>query len=174
MNRKELLEETKNIVNDTDIDEQIDNIILTGMNHYYMHEMSDVWQNYKFSYVPVILGVGRLPDDCLEIIEYDPPLITGEFRRGNAILSKRNVLFRISYNGAREALLKDTDIPEIPEQYHYLLIYAGAMAYFNYRKKIAVSDWYKTLLDEEIYKIKNGSTDNEVEYVRDVEYGETI
>lgn len=161
--------EVKNIVNDTDEDEQIDSIILEALNHCYIFDLAKIDVNLKTTYAPAVNGLAYLPKDALNILRIEPKLEKGERRLGGYIMTDREVTFTILYNSIREPLTKPTDEPEIAGALEYAMILYGAYAYFNYRKKLPVADWYmqqyEIIKQKYVDEIENYATE---EYVGDV------
>jgi hypothetical protein len=137
----ELLELTKNRIDETDPDSQIDIIVKNAINHAYLFDLSKKDKRFGKVYCPVVNGIATLPDDLLSIEGISPSLLTREKRKGNAIFSNRDVTFEITYAKVPTPLA-DTDSPDLSNKYQYALTTYGCFAYFEYRKKVSVAEMF--------------------------------
>lgn len=149
MTFKEILDLTKNRVDETDPDAQIDLIIKEGINHSYIYDLSKLDPRLSTAYVPVANGMATLPDDLNNIVKISPSLIPGESRVGNAILSDRDVTFTITYTVVPEPMALDNDEPDLNQKFHYMLSTAGCIEYFAFKKKTNLVEMYNGLYEKE-------------------------
>jgi hypothetical protein len=126
---------TKNLINQTDADEQIDIIVRTAINNAYMNELAKIDKRVIKTFVPIIDGVATLPDDILSIESLSPELNPGDSKIGNAILTSLEGTFTLVYSYTREPLVDDTEEPDLNSKYFYPLALYGAYAYYKHRKK---------------------------------------
>lgn len=165
MKYSELIELTKNRIDELDVDEQIDLIIENAINHSYLFDLSSLDSRVSSSYIPVINGIATLPDDINKIISINPSLEYGERRVGNAILSNRNITFTVIYTTVPTPLINDTDTPDLSEKYHYSMSTYACYEYFMHRKKNTLAQMFYDTYQRELNKLKeNDDVGEEVVY----------
>ena len=128
---------TKNIINQTDPDEQIDIIVKTAINHAYMNELAKEDKRITKAFIPIINGVATLPDDIMSIERLEPALNPDDMKLGNAIITSLTGRFTLIYSYLREPLVNDGDELDMNTKYFYPLALYGAYAYYKHRKKSA-------------------------------------
>lgn len=126
---------TKNTINQTDEDAQIDIIVKAAINHAYMNELGKIDKRLTKAYIPIIDGMATLPDDILSIESLSPALRPGESRIGNTIFTAQEGEFTLVYSYIRDPLVNDADEPDMNKRYFYPLALYGAYAYYKHRKK---------------------------------------
>lgn len=152
MTFKELLDLTKNRIDETDEDTQIDSILKNAINHAYIFDLSLKDQHVKSAYITPINGVATLPSDILKVINITPGLVYGESRIGNVIVSSRDVDFTVIYSVVPKPLVADTDKPNISEKYHYCLSTYACYQYYNFKKKSTQAQMMYQDYQQEVYK----------------------
>lgn len=141
MTFKELIDLTKNRVNEVDPDEQVDLIIKSAINEAYI-EVSKRDKRLSTAYIPIINGVATLPEDIQDIELVEPELLTGDRKIGNNILTSRTGTFKITYSALRDKLVNDNDEPDINPRFVYALSSYACYAYYLHRKKLEVANQY--------------------------------
>lgn len=142
MNYGEIFQLVKNIIDETDTDEQVDSIVKSSINEAYT-ELCRVDSRLSTSYIPVINGIATLPDDLISIVKAEPEFENGERVVGNAILSPlEGKTYTIIYNYTREPLVSDTDEVDLDTGLHYALALYATSIYFGHRKRIETSEMF--------------------------------
>lgn len=154
MNFKDILDLTKNRIDELDEDEQIDIIIKNAINEAQI-EIAEIDTRFQTNYIPVINGAATLPDDLYKIEKITPELIEGEYQKGNAIFSDRNTTFTIVYSSVPETLESDTDEPSISIKNHYLLSTYACYTYYSYKKKNNIAQIYLAEYQNALNKLKS-------------------
>lgn len=155
---KDILDLTKNRIDELDSSAQIDVILKSAVNDAYIGELSRYDKRITSSIAPVINGMATLPDDIDTIESISPSLTGGERRIGNSILSSRTVTFTIVYSYVREPLVNDTDVLDMSEKFKMLLSTYACYLYFQYRKKTSIAQIF--LNDYEMKLAKMFDNDN--------------
>lgn len=137
----EMLTDIKNLINETDPDEQIDSIIKVAINHSYLSDLSRLDKRLSTAYVPIINGVASLPTDLLSIYSTSPSLKEDK-HIGGVIITKSTGLLTVMYYSSREKVINDSDEIDLCDSLMYALTLYGASVYFDYRKKTDMSRWY--------------------------------
>lgn len=166
MNFKQIIEITMNRINETDIDEQIDIIVKSAINHSYLHDLSTIEPSISTAYIPAINGLITLPEDFSKIINISPDNIIKKI--GNNLLVSKDGIYTIMYEVTPEPLVNDEDTPLISEKLQYLLSTYACYEYFNYRKKIQVANNFLNQYLSEKEKISQTSDNLGSEYVEEV------
>lgn len=154
INFGQILELTKNRIDELDQDDQIDAIIKSAVNKAYA-DLSEVVKTFTTAYVPVINGMATMPDDLNKVIKISPALEDGEFVDDKTIFSDRNVTFTIVYSSIPEALVNNSDEPEIPEKYHYILSTYACYSYYLSKKRLDIAQVHLNDYQGEFAKSKN-------------------
>jgi hypothetical protein len=145
MTFKDIVDLTKNRIDELDSSAQIDVILKSAVNDAYINELSQYDKRISTAFVPVINGTANLPED-VDTIESIAPSLTGSERRvGNTILSSRTVTFNIVYSYIRQTLIDDTDVLDMSDKFKVLLSTYACYLYFQYRKKTSIAQMF---LDE--------------------------
>jgi len=120
-----------------DVSEEEEAIIKNALNYCYMNEAGKKDILTSKGYCPVIDGVAELPEDIDSIISVIPPLSGLDKRIGNNIVTENTNItqYEVLYSVVREAMVNDTDIPEISTKYLYPMTTYAASAYYTYKKK---------------------------------------
>lgn len=162
-NFAELLDVTKNRVNYTDPDPQIDLILKEALNEAYKQISKEICI-VQIAYIPIIQEVAALPDDSIEVISTKPELLAGDEIRGQSILTKHNGVLEVQYVSLPEPMIKETDPIEIPEKYHFALTTYAASIYFGFKKKIPMAEYYMSqwFNNLQILKIETSGTEKNV------------
>lgn len=153
MTLKEILDLTKNRIDETDVDEQIDSLIKNAINHSYLFDLSIKDQHVKSAYVTPVNGVATLPSDILKVISISPALTKDEHRTGNSIISNRDVDFTIIYSVVPKPMISDTDKPIVSERYHYCMSTYACAEYYNFKKKTQNAQLMLRMYQNEIDKL---------------------
>jgi hypothetical protein len=172
MNFKEIIDLTKNRIDETDVDEQIDSIIKNAINHSYLFDLSIKDQHVKTAYITPVNGIATLPSDILKIINISPALTKGEYRVGNVIVSNREVDFTVIYSVVPKPMVSDTDKPSISERYHYSMSTYACAEYYNFKKKTSNAQIMADMYLNEISKLDSADDNLGEETVYDVIGGE--
>lgn len=78
-----------------------------------------------------------------------------------------SITYRVTYYEEPLALTADTDVPRIPDQFHYGLVYLGLAKYFEYEKE-KIAEYYRQLNSEYRAKVLSnewGDTDEMPEMI---------
>lgn len=172
MNFGELLEITKNKIDETFEDEQIDIIIKDAINSAYLSDLSRIDPTFKTSVAVIVNGVARLPSNMHFIEKLDRELEAGEYIKGKSLFSpKEEEQIGITYAVIPEKLIEDEDEPTISESLQNLLITNACYEYFKHRKKNSVARLYQEsyMLQKAEFEESNNSS-GLTESVQDV-YG---
>lgn len=140
MNLGLLMKITKDRVDETDIDEQIDSIIKSAINHCYKYDLAKLSPVTESSYIPIINGVLELPDNALLVKDTIPSI---DYKKiGNKLYTKSNGVCEVIYTIALEDLINDEDEPLVREEYHYIMSTYACYQYFAHRKKTSVAQLF--------------------------------
>lgn len=167
MNFKEIIDLTKNRIDETDDDPQIDMIVKNAINHSYMFDMVKRDPRVVVAYVPVINGTATLPDDINKVISITPELEYNERRIGNVIITNRTVTFTVIYSTVPEPLVNDTDIPDISTKYHYSMSTYACYEYFASKKKAPLAQMFQSTYMNELESLDSDDSTG-IETVHDV------
>lgn len=163
----ELINITKNLIDETDVDEQIDIIVKSAINEGYRN-LCTIDKRVTTAYVPIINGVATLPEDYISTVKITPKFSGSDMYAGNSIITDKSGVFTLVYAYSREDLVLDNDEPDlsrtlIPALYNY-----AAYKYWLHRKKSEVAERflqsYNTITST--YSFNNSSS--EPEYITDV------
>jgi len=121
----------------TDVSEEEEAVIKNALNYCYVNEAGKKDILISKGYCPVIDGLAALPEDIDSIISTIPSLSGTDKRIGNNIVTENTNItqYEVLYSVVREALVDDTDIPEISAKYFYPMTTYAASAYYTYKKK---------------------------------------
>jgi hypothetical protein len=140
---KDIIDLAKYRIGEIDEDEEIEYVIKNAINQSYLFDLSKIEERLSTSFISVVNGVATLPDDLNAIVEITPKLISGEYRRGNAIVSKREgTTFTLVYSIIPEPLVNDTDVPDLSSKAKYLLATYACFSFYTYKKKAQMIDVY--------------------------------
>jgi hypothetical protein len=142
MTFKEILDLTKNRIDELDESEQIDIMLKGAVNHAYIYELAKYDKRVSSAFVPVINGLATLPDDIDAVESISPSLVKGEKRLGNVITSSRSVTFTVLYSTVKEPLVNDTDELDMSNKFKFILSSYACFVYFQYRKKADIANMY--------------------------------
>jgi hypothetical protein len=156
-NFKDIVDMAKNMINFTDEDPQIDLIIKGAINHFYRFDMAKISKNITRGIMIPVNGLAKLPEDCLQPIEFDPPLNSSDKMYENSDVIKTSLTgsINIIYSAVREPLVADDDVPEVAQKYWYPMALYGCMRYYTHRKKWNEVAAYRNILDEELKAIED-------------------
>lgn len=167
MDYREILNITRNLIDEIDEDEQIDVIIKSGIQQGY-RELCKVDKRPSITYIPIIRRIATLPDDFDSFIECKPELGEGDRKVGNAIITDKEGTLEVMYNTSRPPLIKDSDIPDLAEELHYGIVLYACFMYFQHRKKGDVASSFFSQFDRMKFEFENKHTiyiNEEVRYV---------
>jgi hypothetical protein len=150
---KEILDLSKNRIDELDSTTQIDEILKSAVNDAYINELSRHDKRINKAFIPVINGTATLPDDLDMVESISPSLVKGERRVGNVILSSRDVMFTIIYSYIRETLVNDADVLDISDKFKMLLSTYACYLYFQYRKKTSIAQMFLNDYEMKLAKI---------------------
>lgn len=165
----DIIKLTQNMIDEVDSSEQVLSIIKNAINTAYISELAEYDKRISTAYVPIINGVGNLPDDLDSIENISPSLIDGERRVGNVILSSRNTTFTVTYSVLREELVNDTDEVDLSLKFIDLLVIYACYLYFQYRRKTSIANNFLNEYQRKIAKLIDKDSMGE-ESIQDV-YG---
>lgn len=142
MNYGEVIENVKNIIDETDEDTQIDSIIKSSVNEAYQ-ELCRVDIKLSTSYIPVINGIATLPDDLINIVDISPKLTGTDRIVGNFIISSlESEMYTVIYNYRRDVLSAVEDELDLDLGLHYALVMYASSIYFKHRKRVELSQLF--------------------------------
>lgn len=149
MTFEEILEITRNRIDETYEDAQVDNIIKNAINHAYLFDLSKIDPVFKTIEVTIQDGKAILPDDLRTIESIGREYKKGEYRKGKTFFSpSNNEKIKITYSSVPERLSNNEDVPTISEDLQYLLSTKGCEVYFQHRKKNNLAIMYKDEYDQ--------------------------
>lgn len=159
---KDIIDLTKNRVDEVDVDTQIDDIIRNAIIFAYMFKIPALDKLYSSSVVISINGLVELPEDLIRIETISPSLSDGEYRKGRTLFVKSTdgTAYSIVYEAKREVPTKDTDTIETTDELKYLMSTYACYVYNQYRKRSAVADMYLNEFNIGIQNIYNDSINN--------------
>jgi hypothetical protein len=166
MTLRELINLTLSRVGEKEGNRKIDSVIKNAVNHSYLYDLSPIDKRISTSYIPVINGKATLPDNIENIEKITPSLIYGERRTGNSILSERDITFTVMYSAFRDALVDDTDEPDLSLKLQYLMSTYACYAYCE----LVNDNRASTFLNEYNTQINNISYDDNTgeEVIQDI------
>lgn len=141
----------------------VESMIKDAINHAY-DQIVKRNRRYTSTVAVVVNGIATLPDDLVSIEKITPLLVSGEYRKGNAIFSPKGTQFTIVYSASPERLVKDTDVPDVPKRFFYIMSSYACYVYYIYRKKPQIAPMY---LQEYKGVIDDTEEDNIPEIVED-------
>jgi hypothetical protein len=159
----DIIELTKQRVDETDADEQVLLIIKEAINHSYIFDLSQIEENFNSTIVPVINGLASLPSDLNKIVKTSPSLVNGEYKRGNAIFSDREIDFTIIYSIVPSPLVNPTDVPKVSSKCLYTMSTYACAEYFKYRKKNAAEQMFRDSYEREKVSLYDNGSDEVIE-----------
>lgn len=140
MNFKELLDITRNLIDEIDVDEQVDVIIKSAINQAYQ-ELGLMDSRVTSTVIPIINRLLTVPTDFVKIVTSTPSL-EGSRKIGNSFLTDKTGTVTMVYEYSREMLVNDTDEIDLAQELLYPLALYGASKYFAYRKKVEVANHF--------------------------------
>lgn len=158
MKFSEILDQIKNIIDETDEDEQIDVIIKSAVNHAYLFDLAPLLPNIETYYIPAVQGIVELPFESVRIIKTVPELKSEDKKVGKNLIVSNDTLYTITCGINYKKLVNDDDEVMIPDQFTYLLVKYACYMYFEHRKKVEVA---QSFLQE--YKLGLDSTKEQLE-----------
>lgn len=163
----ELINITKNLIDETDVDEQIDIIVKSAINEGYRN-LCTVDKRVTTAYVPIINGVATLPEDYITTIKITPKLSGIDMYAGNTIITDKSGVFTLVYAYSREDLVANTDEPDlsrtlIPALYNY-----AAYKYWLHRKKSEIAQRFYEAYNQVTNSYVFNTSNSEPEYIVDV------
>lgn len=164
MNFKEVLDMTRNIIDEVDVDEQIDVIIKNAINFAYLNIINKI--DKKSETIDVVYSkIYKLPSNCNSIIDIfsgDNVLSYVDYsvKSDVIIFHKKFDNLKLLYTKSVAPLVLDTDVLEIDDRYCLACAMYGAYVYSIHRKRIELAS---ILLSDYNNLIKdNKTTDMEV------------
>lgn len=141
MNFKNIINAVMNKCNVDNDDIQAIDIIKLGINEAY----GEIAKKEKLTATtPVIImnGIGKLPDDLLEVVQFEPALNKGDSIKGSSLFTEHEKSIQLTYTYLPEDLVEDEEEPEISLKYHKLLVAYGCFSYFQFKKKNDIANSY--------------------------------
>lgn len=140
MNLSEVLKITNDLIDETDIDEQIESIIKNAINYAYLIIASKIDRrsiSKELTYSKFI----KVPNDFVSVIDMlggDEILTSDDYSiKGDTIIfhTKRFSSVTMIYNKTTLPLVNPTDILDIDDRYCFACAMYGAYAYSVHRKR---------------------------------------
>lgn len=173
MNFAEILEITKNRIDETFEDEQVDVIIKSAINHAYLFDLSKIDPHFETEEITIVDGKANLPTNLRFIESFNRELKPGEYRKGKVLFSPyEGDTISITYAVIPKKLEEDSDIPLLSEDLQYLLTTKACEAYFKHRKKNSLANLYRDEYEYEKEQFRMVQDDTE-EAVIDVYGGDS-
>lgn len=155
MTFEEILEITKNRIDETYEDEQVDVIIRSAINHAYIFDLSKLDPVFKTTVLVISDGMAKLPNNLRYIESFPRDLVKGEYRKGKYFFSpKEGEQITIKYAAIPDKLVEDDDEPTISEDLQYLLTTKACEVYFKHRKKNSLANLYREEYEYEKEKFR--------------------
>ncbi|MGL4774531.1 MAG: hypothetical protein ACRC2K_13300 [Clostridium sp.] len=137
----ELLSRAYNLIDETDVDEQVEIIVKNAINEAYSI-LCNMDVRLTRAYIPIVNGIANMPINCLKIIKTKPLLDVKDEVVGRNIITEKSGVIEILFNTSREPLVNDNDEPDLAEQLQYALINYAAYKYFAHRKRDNISNLF--------------------------------
>ena len=153
MNFKQIIDLAYNTIDETDYDEQVEIIVKEAINEAYQ-DLAKIDMRLTIGYFPIIRKMATLPNECIKIVEATPAIGGTDKVVGNTIVTSKTGVFEVMYATSREALVNDTDEPDLHISAHHSLANFACYKYWLHRKKIEVAE---TFLNK--YMIERSSLD---------------
>lgn len=171
MTFNEIRELAMNMIDETDVDEQVDIIVNNAINKAYA-DLCKKDIRLTRAYIPIINGIATLPNNLIKIESTKPSLSGNDKKVGNTILTDKSGVLEVLYAYTREALKELTDEPDLHENLHRTLAYYACYKYFSYRKKPDIAKLFFEDFNNDLYSFINDIENQDgysEEYVRYVE-----
>ncbi|MGL5352159.1 MAG: hypothetical protein ACRDA5_02390 [Clostridium sp.] len=124
------------------------------------------------SYVPIINGIAKLPENLIDIVDVKPQLVEGDKRIGNSIMTSQSGLFTITHSYYEDAMETEEDEPSIPYYLHsHLASYCCYKCLQNKAPNVATGFLNEFEVGKEEYKQLNKKASLGKNIVKDA-YGE--
>lgn len=163
----EILEITKNLIDETDVDEQIDIIVKSAINEAY-NTLCSVDKRVTTAYIPIINGVASLPEDYISTVKVTPKLKPSDMYVGNTIVTDSTGVYTLVYSHSREDLVNDSDEPDLHPTLVPALWNWAAYKYWMHRKRNGVPDYFLQAYSMIVNNfITNNNSNNTAEFVVD-------
>lgn len=141
MNFKEILDITRNLIDEVDIDEQIDIIIKSAINQSY-RDLGKLDSRVTSTVIPIINKLLTLPTNFVKYVDSTPKLTQEDRKIGNSFITDKTGVVTMIYEYAREYLENDSDEIDLSDNLLYALALYGAGAYFSHRKKKDMAEYF--------------------------------
>lgn len=141
MNFKSICDAVLNKCNIDSDDIQAIDIVKLGINEAY-GEIAK--KECLTATTPVIImdGIGKLPEDLIEVKKFVPSLKEGDKIQGSSLFTEHEKSIQLTYTYLPDDLVEDFEEPEISLRYHKLLVAYGCFSYFQYKKKNDIANSY--------------------------------
>lgn len=166
----ELKELSYNMIDETDLDEQVEIIVANAINKSYA-DLCRKDVRLTRVYIPIINGVATLPSNFIRLEKVIPELSSNDKRVGNVITTDKTGSFEILYAYQREMLVEDSDEPDLHEMLQRCLSYYACHKYFAYRKKVELSKMFLEDYNADIFGFLDEVENNinaSVEVIKDI------
>lgn len=134
MNYKDIIYGVYNNIDEVDFDEQIEIIVKNAINESYIRLCAEDIRLTK-AFVPIINGVVTLPSNLISIVKTIPTLDATDYIVGGSIVTDKTGMLEILYSYVREALIEDTDEPDLHDSLQNALVTFAHYKYLLHRKK---------------------------------------
>lgn len=167
MTLAEILEITKNLIDETDEDPQIDIIVKSSINEAY-RTLCTVDKRVTTAYIPIINGIATLPVEYISTVKISPALTGRDMYAGNTIVTDKQGVFTLTYAYSREELQSNSDEPDLHPSLMPALYNWAAYKYWMHRKRAGVPEYFYNVYNTIVNTfIINNNTSTEAEYVTD-------
>lgn len=153
-----------NLIDETDLDEQVEIIVENSINEAYS-ELCKKDIRLTTAFVPIINRVATLPEDIIEIHECIPELEAGDRLIGSNIITDKEGILEIIYSYIREPLTNDNDEPDLHLDLQYALANFACYKYFLYRKKVEIANGFLNNYESKVYKFEQSNVRNDIGYI---------
>lgn len=171
MTFEEIRELAMNMIDETDVDEQVDIIVNNAINKAYA-DLCKKDIRLTRAYIPIINGIASLPNNLIKVEKTKPVLSDGDKKVGNAILTEKKGVIEVLYAYTREPLVELDDEPDLHINLHKTLAYYACYKYFSYRKKPEIARMFFEDFSNDLYSFVNDIENQDgyaEEYVRYIE-----
>lgn len=173
MDLLEIKNKIKNMIDETDEDEQVNIIIKTGIDESYS-KMCKVDKKLNRAYLPIINGICQMPEDFISLAETKPKLNPSDKLIGSQILTSKKGSLEVLYNYMREPLINDTQVPDIDLSLQNAMVNYVCYKYYQYRKKPQIAEMFLGSYNNTVqeYLVQKQESEETIsydeEYVQDV------
>lgn len=154
MTYAEILTNVYNIIDEVDLDEQVEIIVKNAINEAYARLCAEDVRLTK-AYVPIINGVATMPTNLISIIEITPVLASGDYVKGNSIITTQTGKYELLYSYVRDAMVDAEDEPDLHDVLVGALINFAHYKYFLHRKKTDMSQLTLNEYNSTVYTFRD-------------------